>query len=492
MMQGLHIDRPELNSGPNPLIEALPPFMTDREVASEFGRNPLRAIPWREVPAERREMLLLTEIENCAAITAVHLPIVTSIQRLLRAACARLNPLRRAERDRVIQVGLAEKKPEVLSFASHSASGGLVSAITGMGKTRSAKRAVNIFTGKGFFDHGPSKAGGYQSMRQIPCLYIDFPSNGSRVGLLRRILFSLDTAAETDYSSRNARNIDALLVQVYKVLVLHRVALLIIDESQRETFNESPWHRDFVVFFLSLMNFGISVLLMGNPLAFSMLRNYAQDMRRFSAGGVHHLAPAATASEPWWEKDFTPRFRRFSVVDEVQIDPNTRAAFEFEHTAGIPGLLELLQVQAERGALRRAGTGPAILTLGDYQNALRAPEYREAHEIARQWTGKTPRTMVDLPDADPVDDGGIVRYQVPEPETVATAKSLVSSLRAKTSAATRRTIENLNNLPGLTLDAQRMLSNKEDLLAGLACTQVEFEIKDAKRRRRKSSAGSGS
>lgn len=50
--------RPELMLGPNPFIEALPPFLTAQEMARQFGHYPLAGKPWQQLTPAMREPLL--------------------------------------------------------------------------------------------------------------------------------------------------------------------------------------------------------------------------------------------------------------------------------------------------------------------------------------------------------------------------------------------------------------------------------------------------
>jgi hypothetical protein len=308
----------------------------------------------------------------------------------------------------------------------------------------------------------------------------------TRGALLKRILMQLDAAVGTDYFSQYERvvNIDTLLVTVAKLLVAHRVALLVIDEKQSQNFLESPWQLQFVIFYLSLMNLGVSVLLLGNPIAFEHLKSFSQVMRRFSVGGNFDLNPAMS-DENWWRKDFVPNMREFCVVEEISIEEQSLVQRIDEACAGFPGLCEAFYTEAQRSALRRPGTH-AVLTPADFDEATRSPRYRKNLEIAasvRLGTG----TYADVPDA-----STIPGRKASEPSNVITrpaadvVASLLARYKAEQTRLTNSVVKKMRALEGLGEDDLRMLGASEEMLAKLiAGSPFATQAPKAKRASRK-------
>lgn len=376
-------ERPELLFGPNPLIEALPPFIPFVNLPSKLAHYPLEHCEdWRQMRPSFREPLL----EQCTQHFAPFRPILepaAGIQLLLRRAASILNPLNTDQRRRVNQVSVAQSLADIKQVPILEGGGGLIDGITGLGKTRLVHRALALIAPEQVIEHEPCPHAGWLKLTQCVYLYVDHASNGTRGGVLKRILLALDEKLGTNYSERCGRstNLDTLLTMVCKYLVLHRVALLVIDENQDRNFDQSPWQMEFILFYLSLMNLGISVLLVGNPAAFYNLEEYSQVMRRFSMGGKTSLVPASNQEESWWCIDFVPRERKFCVVEKCLIDDATMAQLEFEASGGIPGLFQRYYIEAQRSALRR-GDETAELTLGDFTVAKASPRYKELAKIA--------------------------------------------------------------------------------------------------------------
>ena len=211
---------------------------------------------------------------------------------------------------------------------------------------------------------------------------------------------ALDEQLGTTYLKDHKRmtNIDSLLVVVCKQLVLHRVAVITIDEKQEANFLESCWSTDFLNFYLSLMNLGISVVLIGNPLAFKVFHTFAQNIRRFSVGGIFEFQPAKP-SDKWWQKDFVPHARLASLVDEWLIDTDQQSALEFELSAGLPGFFMQMQKELMRMALRRGGD-KAIVTVEDYTTIKTSARFMYIHRISQELSSAVPlgkSTLIDVP-----------------------------------------------------------------------------------------------
>lgn len=392
------MDHPELLTGPNPLLEAAAPFVTYDKLPSALMREPLHDVDWRSVaPAYRSP--LLKQCEQHYWPNRLVLDVADSVQTTLRGGLMARNPLSVAEQRRINSLALTDNLRDIpLQSLRVRAGGGIISAITGMGKSALLERALEVVAPQQVVVHGRSESCGWSSLTQVLYLVIDAPFNGSRGGLLARIVEGLDVLLGTDYSEtlRKHRNQDVSLLFVIKLLSNHRVGMLAIDENQQQNFDENIWRDSFILFFLGLMNLGIPVLLLGNPLAFVGLETASQNMRRFSTSGYYKLVPAASASEPWWSEDHVPGMFRFLLCEEA---PPVAEIVErtFGMAAGVPGLFGPLWIEAQRLALRRGGARTR-LTHDDLLAASATPRFRELMAIASQISGATVgRRFTDVP-----------------------------------------------------------------------------------------------
>lgn len=375
-------DHPELAGESNPLLEVLAPYTTLLDMAKVLQNEPLKQIRWQSLKPELREVYL-KEIENHYWPVAPQLEVCADLQLMLRAGLVARNPMSKAEQLRINMLALAPDAEGLrLQSLRRRAGGAVVSAITGMGKSTLVERALATFAPRQIIVHAQSKACGWSTLTQVTYLIVDAPPNATRNGLFEAIIGALDRLLGTDYASvlRRQKNIDAGLVYVAKMLSIHRVGMLVIDESQEETLVKNHWGTEFILVFLGLMNLGIPVVLMGNPLAFTDLDKGAQLTRRFASHGWHELVPAPGSTEKWWRKQFVVGEMRFSLCEKM-LSPDEMADASFEFDQGIPGLFSALWAETMRTALRRGGKTAAMRS-ADIATAARSPRFRKLAEIA--------------------------------------------------------------------------------------------------------------
>lgn len=465
--------RPELLLGPNPFLEALPPPIPFSTLPQTLPRMAFSDLPiWAIEPAMRES--LIETVDTHFVATSPLLEPASGIQILLRRALAMRNPVNKSEQMRVNRIGIATKKDEVTRQSTLDGAGMMLSGMTASGKSAVLHRSLELYAPEQVIDFGSSEACGWFRLKQCVYLYVDHPSNGTRGGLLKRILLQLDSALGSDYFEQHKRtvNLDALQVVVCKLLTLHRVAILVVDEKQEQNFADSPWALEFVLFYLTLMNLGISVVLAGNPLAFEHLRPFSQVMRRFSTGGKHELEPA-THSDRWWPRDFIPNARKANLVEHWHIEEAERAKLEFQHSGGLAGLYMALHKEVMRQALRRGGK-EAIVTAKDFAAAVVSPRYIEIKRIALSISAVDDQSIGDYVDIPPLHQKGCASpkasltrpVMLPEVE-MARVTRLLTNFKTKQTKVLNTEIKRVKVLQSLDPEDARMLGITDDLLVSM-------------------------
>lgn len=387
MLSSIIASHPELIAGPNPLLEAgVGPFIPFADWPKHLSSYPLDNVEWWSIPDSHRAALLNLLPMHYVCSSDLLAP-ADGIQMLLRRSLGLCNPLLQTEKIRRNAVALSQDFRRMIAHAvdvlhAIDAAGAIWKGITGTGKSSLLLRVLRIVAPNQVVVHGPSAACGWNKLVHLVWLYIDFPTNGTRGALLKRILLGVDAALGTDYLEQhgNTANIDTLLVVVCRILSMHRVSLLVIDEKQQKTFEDNALKVEFVLFYLGLMNLGISVVLLGNPLAFENLDLYSQVTRRFSVGGEHEFLPAASSNEPWWKEDYVPRMHRFCLASKHCMNSDTWRKREYELSGGLKGLQKPLMHESQTVMLRR--TGPLDLQLEDLEAGSRSPGFRKLQKIA--------------------------------------------------------------------------------------------------------------
>lgn len=473
-------DHPELGGGRNPLLEVLAPYIPLSGLPKALQNEPLKQIRWQSLKPELREVHL-GEIESHYWPVAPQLEICTDIQQMLRSGLAARNPLSKEEQLRINMLALAPDAEGLrLQSLKRRAGGAIISAITGMGKSTLVERALAAFAPKQIVVHGQSKDYGWSTLTQVAYLIVDAPPNATRNGLFEAIIGSLDRLLGTDYASvlRRQKNIDAGLVYVAKQLSIHRVGMLVIDESQEETLVKNHWGPEFILVFLGLMNLGIPVVLMGNPLAFTDLDRGAQLTRRFASHGWHELTPAESSTEKWWRKQFVVGEMRFTLCEKpLSVDEMADRSFEFEQ--GVPGLFSALWAETNRTALRRGGK-TAMMKVGDIATAAKSPRFRKLAEIARSIrSGNGSGHYRDLPVRRPAPGAGEGQPTTGAPSTqdiVAAIANLAGGLKRQETRQRKKGERDQELRKILTEDDLRRGTDAMSILASSRNEQGEMDV----------------
>lgn len=485
---------PELLLGPNPFLEPLPPPILFEDIPQALHRDPFAHLQVLAYPPAQRENLI-ESVDQFFVATGAILEIAVGLQILVRRALAVRNPLHKEERVRINRIAVLDNVNALKLMPAMDGAGMLVSGMTATGKSAIIKRMLELIVPEQVVVHGNSAACEWYQLKQCYYLYVDQSSNGTRGGLLKRILQALDAEIDTDHFTEHKRttNLDSLLVVVCKLLSLHRVAVLIIDENQQSNLADSPWALEFVLFYHSLMNLGISVVLVGNPLAFAHLHMLSQVMRRFAVGGIHELVPAL-ASDRWWKRDYLAGVRKCSLVEEWQVEEQWRDEFELTHSGGLPGIHKALHKEVQRLALRRGGDRACVVQ-ADYTAALKSPRFLEISRVAQGVILAQGDDLIPYTDIPPIRRRGTTKIASADSTTTApptglpapTTASLTRMLRAFQAGQTKELNtmkKRVQALQSLSPDDARMLGVSDELVRSMkdaiACSDKSSPKRKAK------------
>ncbi len=129
---------------------------------------------------------------------------------------------------------------------------------SGIGKSASVSRGLNLLMEKPFFDLGDAKV--------VPCLTVQTPADASLKGFLFEVLRKLDEHLETHYyehARRTGATVDILIGTISQVSLSH-VCLLVLDEIQNIVNSKNG--KAIVGTLTQLINSsGISICMVGTP-----------------------------------------------------------------------------------------------------------------------------------------------------------------------------------------------------------------------------------
>lgn len=346
----------------NPLIAALPDRSSPIELASKLRFCPITPENLQGIPVSDR-ITLLKIYKNTFVPTTQSLDICLSLQKMILDGYAQRDPNLVASKKFIYSSGqlkglnLAETE-----WWPSFASGMVIDGITGLGKSQIIDRFLSLYPQT--VEHQHNEECGWRSLKQLCWLKIHMPSDGSRGGFLEGAFRALDQALGTNYTqqySSRSWSVEKLLVVFLHLLSVHRCGLLVIEEAQEKNLSQSPFSREFVTFFLRLLNWGTPTVLIGNPLAFGNLRSFSQDVDRFSDGGWHHLLPTLDPASEEWIEDWMPGLWFPTLLDHPDADytpcsadpiDQTLGGFVWKRTGGVPRYIARLRAEVQEAALR--------------------------------------------------------------------------------------------------------------------------------------------
>lgn len=274
----------------NPLIEALPPSMSDEEVFGSLILTPDFDEEQRTWPTNER-FQMLSSLANFMVPFERHHELARALDSLIRAGYVGRSP-RTAEHTKIFQA-IYEKQKAGVSFrqTANTLSAQLSTSLiglSGMGKTTTVTR---------WLAHVPQVI--YHPdlhIYQVPYLHIEMPSDGSSIkGLAFAILRKLDELIPganyyDDYAGKGRTGADALMRSVARVMNMHFVGLLICDEVQNLA-NSFKGADVVMTELVSACNeLKVPILFIGTNKAAKVLSRDFRQARRSSGHGI----------EPWY------------------------------------------------------------------------------------------------------------------------------------------------------------------------------------------------
>ncbi|MBB5462633.1 ATP-binding protein [Paraburkholderia sp. Cpub6] len=367
--------------GPNVLLDVTGGFIDIDEMPSRLVNRPLDKLRWQEVIVRQRaDYLEMVKTHFVPTPDAVQ--IAYALQKLIRAGYIERNPFLACKRAR--RRAIAQIKPDELRTApwfSSFARAMVISGITGLGKSLMVARPLELY--KKTHVHGPSVEGGWEQQLQLVHLSVQMSGDTSRLGFLDNILQAIDSATgDTNYyemygGPKSRMTTEKLMVKIGQILSQLYCGVLVIDEIQLRNFSGD---QDLVLlFFLRLLNFGIPIVLIGNPNGFDRFTESAQDTRRLYSGGDFELWPAFDENDEAW-KIYVKGKLEFALLPlGFPVDERTIKEF-YRCTGGVPDYFDKLWAAIQEKSLRSRSTSIPFDDINLVYESAKMNKYRNTIE----------------------------------------------------------------------------------------------------------------
>jgi hypothetical protein len=270
----------------NPLIEALPPSMSDEQLFSYLARSPEFESTQRTWETYHRIQMLGT-LSNFTVPLARHFELARSLDSMLRNGYIGRAPFT-PEHAKKFRANYSLVKGQgaylPMSDCSTPQLSSLLMGVSGIGKTSLVKR---------YFSHLPPVI--YHEkfhLYQVTRLHVEMPSDGSSIkGLAAGILHELDQLIpganyyET-YTHRGRAGADTLMRSVARVLNAHCVGFLVADEIQNLTNSKKSSQTVMTELVSACNDLGVPLLFIGTNKAAQVFSLDFRKSRRASGHGI--------------------------------------------------------------------------------------------------------------------------------------------------------------------------------------------------------------
>jgi hypothetical protein len=270
----------------NPLIEALPPSMSDEELLDALTLLPEFDVEQRSWATHDR-MHMLESLQNFMVPLSKHVELARALDSMVRAGYVGRAP--RTPGHAQIFKSIYEKQKAGVSFrqAATTLSPQLSTALiglSGMGKTTTVKR---------WCAHLP-KVIYHPALHiyQIPCLHVEMPSDGkSVIGLAHGILQKIDELIPganyyQEFAIRGRPGSDTLMRSVARVMNMHLVGMLVCDEVQNLENSQKGAQVVMTELVSACNDLHVPILFIGTNKAAKLLSLDLRQARRASGHGI--------------------------------------------------------------------------------------------------------------------------------------------------------------------------------------------------------------
>ncbi|GAA5534069.1 ATP-binding protein [Deinococcus aluminii] len=294
----------------NPLIEALPPVMTDDEFIKRIRHSPPYSPEMREHPNHRRLMYIQKVLQFFMPMEK-HLLLYQRFARIIRDGYMARNPIYDLGWSHLHQQveHISEKlKYGIEPYEPPSALGFALIGLGGTGKTVGVRNVLRTYPKVLIHrDYTDSLGRTHRLMRtQIVFLKLDCPNDGTLKSLCLNFFKEVDRLLgqqryykEYGFNGTRQRTATEMLPDMASVAALHSIGLLIIDEIQSLSKQKSGGQQQMLQWFTELVNtIKLPVVLVGTPKADEVLNSAFWQMRRNAGQGEGHW-PRMAPDEEW-------------------------------------------------------------------------------------------------------------------------------------------------------------------------------------------------
>jgi len=334
----------------NPFIEALPNLLSPHKVVEKLAFYPQYHQNERKLDSHYR-IYMVDRLFQVFQPLPMNIELERKISRALRQGYVFRNPFESKLAQGFYRDYYGTNPINSKDDGFYPSSFGFtLIGISGLGKTSSLKRILNMYPQ--VIVHSEYRGIPF-SAYQVVWVKLECPHDGSIKGMLYEFFSEIDRLLGTNYYQKMMRTratADAMMTVMNQVVRNCSLGILIIDEIQHLSMAKSGGSEKMLNFFVNLVNnVGVPVILVGTPKAVKVLQGDFRQARRGSGLGGDMVCDRIQMDEVWdllvssiWHYQWTRK--------ETPLTPELSSVL-YEETQGIPDLLKKVYVIAQAHAI---------------------------------------------------------------------------------------------------------------------------------------------
>lgn len=331
----------------NPLIEALPPILSEVEAAQAIACFPEAAESERAQPKEIR-LHCIGRLKSLVQPLPIHLELESAVSALLRGGYVGRNPMVPATWRHLNALSTVRKRSD--TFQSTASTFSLV-GLSGIGKTTALNAILQQYP-QTIVHHR------YQGKEflhtQITWLKLECPFDGSLSGLCLAFFKAVDRALGTEKYAKRYRRKTGILEMIQSMEQLastYFIGALFIDELQHLNSAKTGGKDNMLNFFVNLINsIGIPVVFIGTNSMVELFSDVLRNARRACGLGNYDFKQPEQDDQAWsmlvdvvWDYQW--------VRNPAPLTQELRATL-YDLTQGVTDFLAKLMILGQRYAIQ--------------------------------------------------------------------------------------------------------------------------------------------
>jgi hypothetical protein len=358
-VNAVYIDAENEHYSGNPLIEALPPFLSLEQLKSLLIGSEVN-LPRDVVKSDYARVQAVSQLKhNYFQFMHCHWALYEKIDIAIRNGYLTRNPADTSKTERLqsryemLQQGKVELAEAPSFNLRHSSSCTSVIGPAGTGKTTAAQKICSIYPQ--VINHPKL------NRKQVVHLYVDCPFNGSLKTLCLSILTGLDRVLNTNqysYLRQKRQGPESLILEVAQAVDRYSIGVLVIDELQHMKV-KSKDEELLQNFFVKLVNeTGVSIVLVGTTQVYHENLSVFRFARRMDGFGSVEWDPllrhSGTRAEymRFWHKFSTSLWKQQLLRNVDKELTKELEVLWFDLTQGIVDISVCLFILCQMQAIR--------------------------------------------------------------------------------------------------------------------------------------------